>query len=139
MGDSRGRSSTSVVPKRPLSPAMPVVPKRPSIPWAPKSSSTVLVGQARTITEDFYFGFAYRSDIDKFLEYVKQGDNDAARSFVLIGLLANLCTKFNKGEIVYVMGVDYPSLLVKVRRKGEVREYWTPILAVEEMEELEVH
>jgi hypothetical protein len=82
------------------------------------------------ISGDHWIGCTDRVYFDKLVEYSVQKDNDAFRKALLAGYLDGTCTAFKSGEVVYVTQAPFLSGLVKVRRKGELKEYWTNLEAI---------
>lgn len=57
-------------------------------------------------------------------------DKQAFQQALTAGLLLGECIMFKNGEVVFIVDTAIFSGLVKVRRKGELVEYWTNIEAV---------
>jgi hypothetical protein len=55
---------------------------------------------------------------------------DVFRQGLAAGLVAGTCTRFKPGETVYIADTAMFSGLVKIRRKGEMTEYWTNFEAI---------
>ena len=85
--------------------------------------------QGIIITGDNSFGCSDKEYFDKMVGYATDGDNGVfARAFAAC-VLAGVCTEFKNGEEVVPIadgGMTSGGLKVqKVRRKGDVTEYWT--------------
>ena len=93
-------------------------------------ASSLLIGSERRISGDHWFGCTDREYFDKLNDYVAQKDAQAFRKALAAGVLTGICTLFKKGEVVYVTDATIFSGLVKVRRKGQLQEFWTYIEAV---------
>ena len=91
---------------------------------------TVSSGSEKKISGDNWFGSTDRNYFDKLVEYAVQKDNEAFKKALSAGILMGTCTTFKNGEVVFIADTAILSGLVKVRRKGETREYWTNIEAV---------
>ncbi len=61
----------------------------------------------------------------KMVGYAVEKDYEAFEKAFAMGTLAGICTTFKKGETVYLTDVAMFKGLIKLRRKGEVEEYWT--------------
>lgn len=84
------------------------------------------------IAGDVYFGCTERDCFERLATLAVQGDKQAFAEALGVGLLTGICTKFVEGEPIYLMGAGgLFSGLVRVRRPGEITEYWTVIEAVE--------
>jgi len=71
------------------------------------------------------FGCRDRGYYSKLLEYARDGDRDAFNRALAAGVVSGQCTTFNAGEEVFRTDTAIFSGLLKIRRKGEVAEYWT--------------
>lgn len=81
-----------------------------------------------TITGDTYFGCTEKKDFNDVVKLLSQGDQEAFQQALGFGISMGVCTIFKKGETVYTVQPGFAS--VKVRRKGEVAEYWTFMEAI---------
>ena len=81
-----------------------------------------------TISGDAYFGCTQKKDFNDITKLLSQGDKEAFQQALGFGLAMGVCTVFKKGETVY--GVSPGLMTVKVRRQGEVTEYWTFLEAI---------
>ncbi len=104
-GSSRGQSSAS----------------------APVSATT---NENKRISGENRFGCSDRDYFDKVVGYAVQNDKQAFSQALAAGILSGVCTMFKNGEEVYIADTAILSGLVKVRRKGQMEEYWTNIEAV---------
>ena len=94
------------------------------------STSSVSNGQEKLISGDQWFGCTDRKYFDKLVGYAVQKDNEAFTKALSAGLLIGTCTIFKTGEVVYIADTAILSGIIKVRRKGETKEYWTNMEAV---------
>lgn len=94
------------------------------------SSSRAEIKDHHTIAEGHWPGCTDRKYLDKLLGLVAEGDVEAFQKAYIAGRVAGICTMFETGEVVYLRDVGLFSGVVRVRRKGETREYWTNIEAV---------
>lgn len=78
---------------------------------------------AKIIKSGGWTGCKDKDFVKKIYRYAGQRDEKAYGDLILGGVLAGVCTVFKKGEVVYRM--DQSLGYTKVRRKGEVAEYWT--------------
>ncbi len=94
-----------------------------------QSTSSIKTGERR-ITSNNFFGCRSKDLHSKLTEYVVNGDMEAFKKLFATGALTNECVLFNAGETVYVVDTAIFSGLVKIRRKGDIAEYWTNIEAI---------
>ncbi|NQV19392.1 MAG: zinc-ribbon domain-containing protein [Armatimonadetes bacterium] len=94
------------------------------------STPIVLSGQNKRIAGDNWFGCIDRKYFEKLVDYTVQKDKQAFKQALAIGILAGTCTFFKDSELVYITDTAIFSGLVKVRRKGELQEFWTNLEAV---------
>jgi len=92
--------------------------------------SRVTIESQKRISGDNWFGCIDRKHFEKLVDYAVQKDEQAFRRALAAGILAGTCTMFKDGEAVYITDTAIFSGLVKVRRKGELQEFWTNIEAV---------
>lgn len=78
----------------------------------------------------YFFGCRSKESHSKLTEYVINGDMEAFKKLFATSALTNECVHFKAGESVYVVDTAIFSGLVKVRRKGDIAEYWTNIEAI---------
>jgi hypothetical protein len=86
--------------------------------------------QDRQITGDAWYGCISKDYYGKLVDYVVQSDREAFKKGVMMGILTGQCILFKVGEPVYLADTAIFSGLVKLRRKGEIAEYWTNLEAV---------
>lgn len=82
------------------------------------------IGALVQITQTGFFGFINESDLDKIDEYIIAKDNEALEKALMTLLLSDRATPFQRGEDVYIVDKNVWKDLVKLRRKGELAEYW---------------
>lgn len=78
------------------------------------------------------FACVSEEDSKKILSFAGQGDKEAFRKAVQIGLQTGACVHFNRGESVHIE--ETGSLLggvIKVRRPGDIAGYWVPVKFVD--------
>ena len=78
------------------------------------------------------FGCSDRELYEKLGSYAAQEDMAAFSQVLAAGLVSEACTKFAAGEEVFIADTAIFSGLVKVRRKGEMAEYWTNLEATKQ-------
>ena len=91
-----------------------------------------LEAQSRKISADNYFGCTDQDYFEKIVSYTIQKDMEAFKKGLMAGISLGKCTVFKSGEEIFRDDTTTSSsvgILVKVRRKGEIVEYWTPIKA----------
>jgi len=86
--------------------------------------------QSKRISGNSYFGCVDRQYFDKIIRYLVQKDRQAFYGGLADGISSGTCTMFIAGEEVFIADTAIFSGLVKVRRRGEIVEYWTNIEAV---------
>lgn len=94
-------------------------------------AGTASAQTSRKIKDDNYFGCTDKEYFDKLIKYIVDEDIEAFKKGLMAGIITEECTLFKKGEAVYVVDTKIFSGLAKVRRKGNVREYWTNLEALE--------
>ena len=77
-----------------------------------------------------WFGCANRDYFRKLVRYTVQGDKDAFVKALAIGIQTGVCTIFKDGERVYITDTSLFRGEVRVRRPGQMVEYWTVMEAV---------
>lgn len=90
-----------------------------------KAASQVRINRDKRILGDNWYGCRNREYLNKLVEYCSNGDVQAFKTAINAGLLTGMCTYFQDGEVVYLTDASIWSGLVKIRRKGELKEYWT--------------
>jgi len=89
------------------------------------------VAEQYHITEGSWFGCETKEEFNTLMGYLVDGDKEAFTNALTAGLITGTCTIFESGETVYLADTSFFSGLVKVRRPGAVREYWTALEAIE--------
>ena len=92
--------------------------------------TTPAMAQSMRITRSG-FGCQSREYYDKISGCVSDGDKEAFEKTLMVGILSGECTLFKVGEEVFLTDTAIFSMLVKVRRKGEIVEYWINSKAIE--------
>jgi hypothetical protein len=87
-------------------------------------------GSGIHISDAHSFGCTDRDEYTKIGTYAAQGDSEAFRNGLSLGVLNGTCTFLKKGEPVFVVDTAVFSAMVKVRRRGQMEGYWTSIEAV---------
>jgi hypothetical protein len=103
---------------------------KPAKPHEAKPGDANESGQEKRISGDHWFGCVDREYLGNLVKYAVQKDNEAFTRALTAGLLTGACTPFKNGEVVYITDVAFFSGNIKVRRKGETKEYWTVIEAL---------
>ena len=85
------------------------------------------VPQIWHIEGDNWSGATSKELYSKLTQYTVQGDAEAYRKLYSAGLQTGDITGFIDGEEVMLADTAVFSGLMKVRRKGELQEYWTSI------------
>ena len=68
--------------------------------------------------------FSDESSWKKVKEYARANDNEALQQFIIQHLMEGTGTMFKKGDIVNCVDDSILQNLAKVRKQGELREYW---------------
>jgi hypothetical protein len=109
---------------------------------APSTPSTASAGSSaganpsssdssgKTITGDNFYGCTQREYFEKLIQFAVQKDADAFKTGLAAGIATGRCTLFKRGERVHLADTAVFSGLVKVRRPGELDEYWTNLEAI---------
>ncbi len=87
-------------------------------------TSTASAAQEREVVRDNHFGCRDREYFDKLHRFVVQGDKDAFTIGLGAGIAAGQCTMFQRGELLFLSDTAVFSGLLKVRRRGEMVDYW---------------
>jgi len=95
-----------------------------------QGESNITIGSEKRISGDNWVDCTDRKYFEKLGEYAVQKDEQAFKRALAAGILTGTCTWLKNGEIVYITDTAIFSGLVKVRRKGELQEFWTNIEAV---------
>ena len=106
-----------------------VIKKRAAGLGRQAAPTTTAVTQQR-IEGSRWWGCTDRDYQDKLTGYLVDGDMAAFEAAWVHGKVAGLCVTFTDGELVYVADTAIWSGLIKVRRHGELQEYWTNIEAL---------
>ncbi len=94
---------------------------------------------AEKVIRYHWYGWVDETDARKFKEFTSflsnsdTSDAEAANKMIKVGLKAGLAREFAEGEIVYITDKRLPMLgagFVKVRPRGEIREYWIGVFWV---------
>lgn len=90
------------------------------------------VAQAETgvVKDNGFFGCTDKEVYEKIVNISSSGDKEAFYKAFAAGLLSGICTTFDKGQEVFIIDEWVFSGRVKLRPKGEVKEYWTTSRAV---------
>ena len=104
--------------------------KSPSTTQPPTSSPSSSQALDRLISGDNWFGCVDREYYEKLGRYAAAKDMEVFRQALAVGLVAGTCARFKPGETVYIADTAMFSGLVKIRRKGEMIEYWTNFEAI---------
>lgn len=83
------------------------------------------------ISGNNFFGCTTKEERSEIIGYVSQEDKQAFMMALTDGINRGTVTVFENGEEVYIVDTAVFSGLVKVRRKGETKAYWTNLEAVE--------
>jgi hypothetical protein len=94
-------------------------------------SSGPSTGDRAVISGDNWFGAQSKEVFQKLVDLSIAKDGEAFGKLMTAGLLTGKTTAFEQGEEVFVADISYFSGTAKVRRKGDVAEFWTNIEAVE--------
>jgi hypothetical protein len=100
-----------------------------AVPMNPGSQATSGSNEER-IKSDGYVGCKTREYSDKLDQYAANRDRQAFENALAAGILSGECTRFRAGESVFLTDTAIFSGLVKIRRAGDLSEYWTNIEAV---------
>ena len=95
------------------------------------TSTSAIAQNSRQIVDDHRFGCTNKEYLSKLIRYSVDKDLEAFKKGLVAGIVSKICTLFEKGESVLVVDTAIFSGLVKLRRKGEIKEYWTVLEAIE--------
>lgn len=70
-------------------------------------------------------GCADRSDTERAVRFVLDDDKEAFMRFASHAVEAGRCILFQQRESVYIVESPLFSSIIKIRRKGDPKEYWT--------------
>ena len=79
----------------------------------------------KRVSGKHYVGCIDRDYYKKLMQYANQEDMAAYRRAWQKGIRLEICTRFSEGEEIFISDTALLSGLLKVRRKGESKEYWT--------------
>lgn len=103
---------------------------RRDAPSAGKAPSQTNPTGEKRISGENWFGCTDREYFSKLVDYAVQDDQQAFSQALATGVVAGVCTTFTNGENVFITDTAVFSGLVKVRRRGEITEYWTNLEAI---------
>lgn len=89
-----------------------------------QATSKVHITKDKRILGDNWYGCSSRAYLNKLVDYCRDDDVQAFKAAINAGLLTGMCTYFQDGEVVYLTDASWTGL-VKIRRKGELKEFWT--------------
>lgn len=98
----------------------------------PKKQSANNDVRSRSIVGEDWFGFSKKEDLNNATEYANNGDKEAWASAMTKGMLNGTIIRFKNGEKIFVKDIEMFSGIVKLRRKGDTKEYWTNYEAIQE-------
>jgi hypothetical protein len=78
--------------------------------------------ESALISGGHHYGCIHKADYDKTSEYVSQNDPEAFTAFLGLGISTGVCVMFHANETVIV--TDRGIFTSRVRRKGDLTEYW---------------
>jgi hypothetical protein len=81
------------------------------------------------ITGDIFFGCVDKDYFSNLVHFAVQKDTAAFSKGITSGVMSGNCTLFKQGEKVYMTDISAFSGLKKVRREGDIVEFWTNIEA----------
>lgn len=93
-------------------------------------SSGFITGEKRTILGDGRLGCKVQSDIENHQKYLNQGDSIAAEKLGITGILSGQCLVFKNFDEVIIQEYAVWSGLVRVRKTGDIAEYWVSTSAI---------
>jgi hypothetical protein len=76
-------------------------------------------------------GCSDRDYYSRLLRMAAQGDDAALKQGVLVGVASGKCTVFEDQDPVFIADSAVFAGLVKLRRQGEMAEYWAPIESIQ--------
>lgn len=85
---------------------------------------------AETIRSADEFGCATPVVLLKLREYARQKDGTAIAKLLVGAVRSGECIKFANGETVHAMRKDWDRFLVRLRRPGDLKEWWASMTAV---------
>lgn len=93
-------------------------------------SPNFITGEKRTILGDGRLGCKVQSDIENHKKYLNQGDSIAAEKLGITGILSGQCLVFKNFDEVIIQEYAVWSGLVRVRKTGDIAEYWVSASAI---------
>ncbi|MFZ5774165.1 MAG: hypothetical protein ACOY3Z_01575 [Thermodesulfobacteriota bacterium] len=84
----------------------------------------------KVVTGNNHYGCTSLDYQKKLLGFVVDRDRAAFERGLAAGIAAGGCTVFHTGDRVFLADTAITSGMVKLRRKGEVAEYWTAMEAI---------
>ena len=90
-----------------------------------------LEAQIRRISSDKFFGCTEKIYFEKLRLYLIQKNMNAFTKSLSDGIYVGICILFKSGDEVFVTNTTVSSDLIKIRRRGEVTEYWINVEAIE--------
>lgn len=106
-------------------------PVAPQAITSPPVSSQAERTDAKRISGVDWIGCRDRAYHDRLVSYSVQKDLEAFRRALAAGIMSGMCVEFTPNERVFVTDTAIFSGLVRVRREGETREYWTNLEALQ--------
>jgi hypothetical protein len=94
------------------------------------AAPSVPAATSKAVSGDNRFGCSSREHFEKLAKYAAQRDGEAFAQGLGLGVSAGQCTMFKNGEAVHIANTALLSGLVKVRRVGDLQEFWTNLEAV---------
>ncbi len=88
------------------------------------SKTVASIGDYVPITRGNFYGFVLESDLDKISEYLVAKDEEAFEKAMMVLLLSDMAIPLQKGDMVYIVDRNVWNHTVKIRKKGELTEYW---------------
>lgn len=70
-------------------------------------------------------GCITNEDHSRLTNYAIQKDEEALKKFLTLKLVTDECTVFSVGEPVNVTDTALFSGMIQIRRRGEIKEFWT--------------
>lgn len=97
----------------------------------PRDAPAATPAGAKRISGANQWGCQSREEITDLRRLLIEGDKEAFGERMALDLVAGRCAAFEDGDVVFVRDTAVFAGIVKVRRQGDVEEYWTAIEAVE--------
>jgi hypothetical protein len=77
-----------------------------------------------------YYGCTDKEVFNQLVRYGVQGDRKPWEQLLTSSVAVGICTHFEPGEPVFLMEVSLLAGMIKVRRTGDLHEFWTFLEAV---------